>query len=212
MNERIELALGDITREHVDAIVNAANPELRGGGGVDGAIHRAGGPEILAECRKIGHCEPGEAVITGAGKLSARFVIHAVGPVWTGGGAEEEVLLASCHERALELARTHRCSTVAFPAISTGAYGYPPELAAAVALARTIETLERLPMIDRVRFVFIDERLLEIYEHAFTQLRPSNPKFRLLRDDQLSEIAQSDLGDAALRPAQVSERDPSGTR
>ncbi|HEY4976879.1 MAG TPA: macro domain-containing protein [Gaiellaceae bacterium] len=210
--KRIELALGDITKERVDAIVNAANSGLRGGGGVDGAIHRAAGIEIIKECRRIGYCAAGEAVITGAGKLSARFLIHAVGPIWQGGNRGEPLLLASCHERALELARTHRCSTVAFPAISTGAYGYPPELAAAVALARTIETLERLPMIDRVRFVFIDERLLEIYEHAFTQLRPSNPKFRLLRDDQLSEIAQSDLGDAALRPAQVSERDPSGTR
>ena len=171
VNERIELALGDITREHVDAIVNAANPELRGGGGVDGAIHRAGGPEIMAECRKIGHCEPGEAVITGAGKLSARFVIHAVGPVWTGGGAEEEVLLASCHERALELAREHGCRTVTFPAISTGAYGYPPRLAAPIALAATSDALVRLPRIEKVRFVFVDAELLGVYEKALTHLR-----------------------------------------
>ena len=171
VNERIELALGDITREHVDAIVNAANPELRGGGGVDGAIHRAGGPEIMAECRKIGHCEPGEAVITGAGKLSARFVIHAVGPVWTGGGAEEEVLLASCHERALELAREHGCRTIAFPAISTGAYGYPTQLAAPVAMAATVDALTRLPLIEKVRFVFVDKELRNVYEQALARLR-----------------------------------------
>ena len=170
-HERIELALGDITSEHVDAIVNAANAELRGGGGVDGAIHRAGGPEIMAQCREIGYCAPGEAVITGAGRLPARFVIHAVGPVWKGGGADEELLLASCHERALELAREHGCRTVAFPAVSTGAYGYPPELAAPVALAATIEALKRLPRIEKVRFVFVDEGLLDTYERALARLR-----------------------------------------
>jgi O-acetyl-ADP-ribose deacetylase (regulator of RNase III) len=168
---RIELALGDITREHVDAIVNAANSRLRGGGGVDGAIHRAGGPEIMTECRKIGYCAPGEAVITGAGRLSARFVIHAVGPIWTGGGADEELLLASCHERALELAREHGCRTVAFPAISTGAYGYPPQLAAAVALAATSDALTRLPLIEKVRFVFLDEELRSVYEQALARLK-----------------------------------------
>ncbi len=168
---RIELALGDITREHVDAIVNAANSRLRGGGGVDGAIHRAGGPEIMAECRKIGYCAPGEAVITGAGRLSARFVIHAVGPIWTGGGADEELLLASCHERALELAREHGCRTVAFPAISTGAYGYPPQMAAAVALAATSDALTRLPLIEKVRFVFLDEELRSVYEQALARLK-----------------------------------------
>jgi O-acetyl-ADP-ribose deacetylase (regulator of RNase III) len=169
--ERIEPALGDITREQVDAIVNAANSELRGGGGVDGAIHRAGGPEIMAECRKIGHCAPGEAVITGAGKLQARFVIHAVGPIWQGGGADEELLLASCHERALELAREHGCRTVAFPAISTGAYGYPARLAAPIALAATNDALVRLPLIEKVRFVFVDEKLLGVYEQALARLK-----------------------------------------
>jgi len=169
--ERIELALGDITQEHVDAIVNAANAELRGGGGVDGAIHRAGGPEIMAECRKIGYCAPGEAVITGAGKLSARFVIHAVGPIWKGGGADEELLLASCHERALELAREHGCRTIAFPAISTGAYGYPTQLAAPVALAATVDALTRLPLIEKVRFVFVDKELRNVYEQALARLR-----------------------------------------
>ncbi|MGD0166062.1 MAG: O-acetyl-ADP-ribose deacetylase [Gaiellaceae bacterium] len=168
--ERIELSLGDITKEKVDAIVTAANSRLRGGGGVDGAIHRAGGPEILAECRKIGHCEPGNAVITGAGRLSARYVIHAVGPIWAGGRDSEELLLASCYERALELAREHGCRSVAFPAISTGAFGYPRELAAPVALAATIEALERLPMIEKVRFVFVDEQLLELYRLALARL------------------------------------------
>jgi O-acetyl-ADP-ribose deacetylase (regulator of RNase III) len=171
--DRIELALGDITREHVDAIVNAANSGLRGGGGVDGAIHRAGGPEIMAECRRIGRCDTGDAVITGAGRLPARFVIHAVGPIWRGGGRDEELALASCHERALEVAREHGCRSVSFPAISTGAYGYPPELAAPVALTATIEALERLPLIDKVRFVFVGEELLETYRRALELLKRS---------------------------------------
>jgi O-acetyl-ADP-ribose deacetylase (regulator of RNase III) len=170
-HERIELALADITREHVDAIVNAANAELGGGSGVNGAIHRAGGPEIMAECRKIGHCAPGEAVITRAGRLPARFVIHAVGPVWRGGGADEELLLASCHERALELAREHGCRTVSFPAISTGAYGYPAQLAAPIALAATSDALIRLPRIERVRFVFVAEDIRGVYEQALARLQ-----------------------------------------
>jgi O-acetyl-ADP-ribose deacetylase (regulator of RNase III) len=169
--ERIEFHLGDIAKEKVDAIVNAANSGLRGGGGVDGAIHRAGGPEIMEECRKIGHCDPGNAVVTGAGKLHARFVIHAVGPVWKGGHDDEELLLASCHGRALELAREHGCLSVAFPAISTGAYGYPPALAARTAMSATVEALERLPMIEEARFVFVDEKLLETYRQALTRLR-----------------------------------------
>jgi O-acetyl-ADP-ribose deacetylase (regulator of RNase III) len=195
--QRIELALGDITQEHVDAIVNAANSGLRGGGGVDGAIHRAAGPEIVKECRRIGYCGPGEAVITGAGRLPSRFVIHAVGPIWRDGIDGEALLLASCHERSLELARTYRCSTVAFPAISTGAYGYPAELAAPVALAATAETLERLPMIDLVRFVFLEERLLEIYQRALERLRQSDVGLRLLRADRPVGFAGQDVGDAA---------------
>jgi len=196
--QRIELALGDITKERVDAIVNAANGGLRGGGGVDGAIHRAAGLEIVKECLRIGYCAPGEAVITGAGKLPARFVIHAVGPIWRGGFDCEALLLASCHERSLELARTNHCSTVSFPAISTGAYGFPPELAAAVALTATAETLERLPMIDLVRFVFVEERLLEIYQRALEQLRPHESSRRpLALYSGLARFNRRDLGDAA---------------
>lgn len=156
--DRIELARGDITRETVDAIVNAANSSLLGGGGVDGAIHRAGGPAILAECRALGGCRTGEAKATTAGELAARHVIHTVGPVWRGGGEGEDELLASCHRRSLELAAELGCRSVAFPAISTGIYRFPLERAAAVALRTTGETLARLPQLELVRFVLFDER------------------------------------------------------
>ena len=133
----IELVLGDITEQEVDAIVNAANPSLLGGGGVDGAIHRAGGPSILEECRLLGGCDPGDVKPTSGGALPARHVLHAVGPIWRGGAEGEAELLASCHRRAIELADELGCRSVAFPAISTGAYGYPVELAAPVAIAAT---------------------------------------------------------------------------
>ncbi len=162
----IELVLGDLTRQDVDAIVNAANPTLLGGGGVDGAIHRAGGPAILEECRTLGGCEPGDAKATGGGDLPARYVFHAVGPVWRGGDAGEEELLASVHRRAIELADEHGCRSVAFPAISTGAYGYPLELAAPVAIAATQDALAAHRAVELVRFVFRDEATLAPYRTA----------------------------------------------
>jgi O-acetyl-ADP-ribose deacetylase (regulator of RNase III) len=158
---RIELVQGDITRLEVDAIVNAANSSLLGGGGVDGAIHRAGGPAILEECRLLGGCETGDARATTAGELPARYVIHTVGPVWQGGEAGEDELLASCHRRSLAVAAELGCRTVAFPAISTGIYRFPVERAAEIALRTTRDQLAPLPEIERVTFaLFSDEHLL----------------------------------------------------
>ena len=162
----IQLVIGDITEQEVDAIVNAANPSLLGGGGVDGAIHRAGGGAILEECRALGRCEPGDAKATTGGNLPARHVVHAVGPIWHGGGEGEAELLASCHRRAIELADELGATSVAFPAISTGAYGYPVELAAPVAIAATKEALAKHPSVQLARFVFRDERTLAPYRAA----------------------------------------------
>lgn len=155
----ISLHLGDITTDPgADALVTAANARLAGGGGVDGAVHRAAGPALLEECRRLGGCPTGEARITGAGRLPVRHVIHAVGPVWHGGGHGEAELLASCHRHAIALAAAHGCARVAFPAISTGVYGYPLERAAVVALRATAAALAAHPAVAEARFWLFDER------------------------------------------------------
>lgn len=153
--QTVELVQGDIAQQEVDAIVNAANSRLAGGGGVDGAIHRRGGPVIMEETSRLypEGCPTGSAVISGAGNLAAKHVIHAVGPVWSGGGRGEARLLASCYRRALELAVEYRCASVAFPAISTGAYGYPLEAAAQVAVDTVCEFVESRHKPALVRFV-----------------------------------------------------------
>jgi len=161
---------GDITTQAVDAIVNAANSSLLGGGGVDGAIHRAGGPAILDECRLLGGCKIGEAKATGAGRLAARYVIHTVGPVWRGGDSGEDEALASCHRASLTLASDLDCRTVAVPAISTGIFGFPLDRAARVAIGTTAEELERLPELDEVRFVLFGGDAFAAFEAARAEL------------------------------------------
>ena len=166
---RIELVQGDITRQDTDAIVNAANSSLLGGGGVDGAIHRAGGPQILAECRKIGDCPTGEARITSGGHLRARHVIHAVGPVYHGRGKDAE-LLADAYRNSLALASQHGLKSIAFPAISTGAYGYPMREAASIALSTVKAYLEQHREIEVIRFVLFGERAFRVFETALKQM------------------------------------------
>ncbi|HQQ79234.1 MAG TPA: O-acetyl-ADP-ribose deacetylase [Thermoanaerobaculia bacterium] len=160
---RIRLVRGDITALDVDAIVNAANPSLLGGGGVDGAIHRAAGPGLLEECRKLGGCPTGEARITGGHRLKARFVIHTVGPVWHGGSRGEPALLAACYRESLRLARESGCSHVAFPAISCGIYGYPVSDACAIAVAEARAFLAAHVLPERVTFVSFGDEVWEAY-------------------------------------------------
>ena len=168
----LTLVRGDITSQNVDAVVNAANAQLRGGGGVDGAIHRAGGPAIMEECKQIralqGGCEPGKAVITGGGKLQARYVIHTVGPVWRGGKTNEAAILASAYRSSLELAVQYEIAVLAFPSISTGAYGYPLEDAAQTALTTVKDFCEQHDVatgsLTEVRFVLFDLFGLEAFQ------------------------------------------------
>ena len=166
MKNRIEIIQGDITKQAVDAIVNAANCSLLGGGGVDGAIHRAAGPELLAECRTLNGCKTGEAKITKGYKLPAKYVIHTPGPVWHGGSKGEAELLRSCYLNCLALASENGCRTVDFPSISTGVYHFPLEKASRIAIGAIAEYLSAHPELERVRMVCFDERTKGYYEAA----------------------------------------------
>ena len=171
----IELTQGDITHQTVDAIVNAANSSLLGGGGVDGAIHREGGPEILKECKKIrsekGKCPTGEAVITTAGKLKSKFIIHTVGPVWEGGNNHEPELLSSAYRNSLKLAEENQVKSIAFPSISTGVYSYPVDRAAIIALKSVSNFLKGDTQIELVRFVLFDFQTFDAYKKAISHIK-----------------------------------------
>ncbi|VVC74788.1 O-acetyl-ADP-ribose deacetylase [Aquicella siphonis] len=167
---KIQLVKGDITALEVDAIVNAANSTLLGGGGVDGAIHRAAGPELQAECAALGGCPTGQAKITRGHKLPAKYIIHAVGPVWRGGAKGEHKLLASCYASSLKLAQEHQVKSIAFPAISCGIYGFPASQAAMIAVKETTQFLELHPEVEQVLFVCFDEAIYEAYQQALEAL------------------------------------------
>jgi O-acetyl-ADP-ribose deacetylase len=170
IKKRIELLKGDITKLSVDAIVNAANSTLMGGGGVDGAIHRAGGPAILEACKEIvrrqGECKTGEAVITTAGALSCRYVIHTVGPIWRGGQDSEKLLLSNCYSNSLKLAHQYQCETIAFPNISTGIYGFPKPLASEIAASTVTNFLRDSPEMKKVILVCFDEENYHLLQNV----------------------------------------------
>ena len=172
-NTTLELVQGDITTQDVDAIVNAANSGLAGGGGVDGAIHRAGGPSIMEECRTLGGCPTGQAKLTGGGDLPARFVIHAVGPIYRDGNSGEAGLLASAYYNSLYVGRENGLKSIAFPSLSTGAYAYPLEEAARIALSTVAEYLKTYPAtFDLIRFVLFDTQTLSVFETELQELQP----------------------------------------
>jgi O-acetyl-ADP-ribose deacetylase (regulator of RNase III) len=175
---RIKIIKGDITKLPVDAIVNAANSSLLGGGGVDGAIHRAGGPAILAECREIiarqGSCKTGEAVITTAGRLPAKFVIHTVGPIWNGGKKQEKENLANCYKNALKIAVDHAWTTISFPNISTGIYGFPKDLAAKISLGAVVSFIEKSALPEKVLFVCFDPENFQLLQSELGDMETSN--------------------------------------
>lgn len=170
VHEKIEIIKGDITRLEVDAIVNAANQSLLGGGGVDGAIHRAAGPELLEECRSLGGCPTGEARMTAAYNLPCRFVIHTVGPVWQGGGANEANLLAGCYRNCLQLAVEHKLRSIAFPSISTGVYRFPIERASRIALRVILDFIASEEAAPRVVVTCFSEQDLDAYRQAYDEL------------------------------------------
>ncbi|WOD38873.1 O-acetyl-ADP-ribose deacetylase [Nodosilinea sp. E11] len=165
---------GDITSQGVDAIANAANESLLGGGGVDGAIHQAAGPELLAECRQLGGCQTGQAKITRGYNLAAQWVIHTVGPVWHGGHHHEDELLADCYRNSLALAQEYGLRTLAFPAISTGVYGFPLERAAQIAIATVKATLDQASTLEQVRFVCFSDRAYQVYQSVLANSRNHN--------------------------------------
>jgi O-acetyl-ADP-ribose deacetylase len=170
--ERIQIIQGDITRQKVDAIVNAANNSLLGGGGVDGAIHRAAGPALMEECRTLGGCATGAAKITRGYNLAASWVIHTVGPVWRGGLQGEDDLLADCYRNSLQLARENRIPSIAFPSISTGAYGFPIERASRIAAREISDFLERNSIPEKVLFVCFDKHSYDLYRASFAASAP----------------------------------------
>lgn len=173
MPAHLEALKGDITRQAVDAIVNAANTTLLGGGGVDGAIHHAAGPELLKECMRIGGCPTGEARITKGYLLPARYVIHTAGPVWSGGNRREEELLASCYRESLNLAAQNKIKSIAFPSISTGAYRFPKERAVSIAVATVRQCLDSVSGIERVVFVCFSDEDLRLYQVELIQAASS---------------------------------------